>query len=327
MKNSLNIFSAFVSEIHDRVRTHDAEELARWAVGELSEQLGFDAAWYGWADVRADGVEIYANASLNLPDHYYNTWQTISDQDLLAAEIVQNPGGVASYNRNGKKQTDGMVHLADTYGLEKLVTAMHTRPGRVTSFYISSYRAGLHVRDWSQAEREFLQCAVDQLSCAMKLSTSEPGGAPDYGGATIFVNESGIGILGLENMRRQLGKLWEGWDGDALPDRLRSLINMPGEHILTDRGLMVFCEAAPRAEGMGFRRLTLRRISPVDLLTQRECEVGRLLAKGHSHKEVARFLGVAPNTVRNQTQSIYGKVGVSSRAELAMLFHHQVPRT
>lgn len=320
MKTNLNMFSELVSEMHARVRTEDAEGLARWTVGELSNMLGLDAAWYGWAQINSEGVEIHANASLNLPDDYYETWKTMAEEDLLAAQILETPDRVATYNRNGSLQNDGMVFLSDTFGLRQMATAMHTRPGRVASFYLSGYRIGSHARNWSEDEREFMQCAVDQLSSAMKLSTSEPGRMDDGESVSIFVNENGIGILGLNNLREQLGRFWPGWDGDRLPERLRSLIGFPGEHILVDRSLVVRCEQAPGLDGMGLRKLTLRKLTALDLLTHREREVGQLLAKGNSHKEVARILGIAPSTVRNQTQSIYDKAGVTSRAEMATLF-------
>ena len=321
MKNSLNLFSEFVSAMKAHVKTDDAEGLARWAVGELSQTLGFDAAWYGWADISPNGVEIHANASLNLPDDFYDTWQTMAEDDLLAAQMLEKPHAVATYNRAGNHQTEGMVHLADTYGLQKIATAMHTRPGRVASFYLSSYRMGRHVREWGETEQEFLQCAVDQLSDAMKLSASEPGRADTPGEVSIFVNESGIGILGLSNLREQLGAFWPGWHGDELPSRLRSLINSPGEHILADRELVVRCEDAPGLQGMGLRKLRLRRLTPFDLLTPREREVARTLAAGKSHKEAARILGVAPATIRNQTQAVYSKLGVDNRASLVALLH------
>ncbi len=64
--------------------------------------------------------------------------------------------------------------------------------------------------------------------------------------------------------------------------------------------------------------MTLRPLRKFDLLTRREAEVARLLADGKSHKEAARRLAVAPSTVRNQTQSIYSKLGVNSRAEMTL---------
>lgn len=325
MESRLNSFSAFVSEMHERVRSDDAERLARWAVGALSRRLGFDAAWYGWADIRPDGAEIHANASLNLPDGYYRTWQTMAAEDLLAASFVENPDAVATYSRRGNRQTEGMVFLADTYGLQKFATAMHSRPGRVASFYLSSYRAGRYARDWSAADQEFLQCAVDQLSSAMRLSTSEPTRVDNRGAVSIFVNENGLGILGLNNLRQRMGEIWPGWHGDELPSRLRSLILQPGDHILTDRGIVVRCEDAPGRQGMGLRKLTLRRLTPLDLLTHRERQVARVLAAGNSHKEAARILGVAPATIRNQTQAVYSKLGVDNRASFTTVFNKYAP--
>ncbi len=228
---------------------------------------------------------------------------------------------MATYSRQGGLQSDGMIYLAGTYGVTEMATAMRSRPGRVASFYLSSYRVGRSARAWSPDERVFLQCAVDQLSAAMKLSASEPGRSETRGAVSIFVNENGLGILGLNNLREQLGEFWPEWNGDQLPLRLRSLIRVPGEHILTDRDLVVRCEDVLGLEGMGLRKLTLRRLTPFDLLTHRESEVARTLAAGKSHKEAARLLGVAPATIRNQTQSIYLKLDIDNRASLAALVH------
>ena len=49
-------------------------------------------------------------------------------------------------------------------------------------------------------------------------------------------------------------------------------------------------------------------------LTNREVEVLRLLARGHSAKEMARKLGISAKTVDNHVQNLYGKIGVSTRA-------------
>ena len=55
------------------------------------------------------------------------------------------------------------------------------------------------------------------------------------------------------------------------------------------------------------------------MLTQREREVALVLSAGKSHKEAARLLGVAPATIRNQTQSIYSKLEVDNRSNLAAI--------
>jgi HD-GYP domain-containing protein (c-di-GMP phosphodiesterase class II)/DNA-binding CsgD family transcriptional regulator len=53
-------------------------------------------------------------------------------------------------------------------------------------------------------------------------------------------------------------------------------------------------------------------------LTDREVEVLRLLARGLSKKEIAKALVIAPGTVHTHTVHIYGKLGASTRAGVAL---------
>ena len=48
-------------------------------------------------------------------------------------------------------------------------------------------------------------------------------------------------------------------------------------------------------------------------LTARELDVLRAIAKGQSMKECARAMGISPKTVDNHTQSVYSKIGVTTR--------------
>jgi DNA-binding NarL/FixJ family response regulator len=50
-------------------------------------------------------------------------------------------------------------------------------------------------------------------------------------------------------------------------------------------------------------------------LTERELEVLRALAEGHSNKEIARTLWLAEQTVKFHLTNIYRKLGVASRTE------------
>jgi DNA-binding CsgD family transcriptional regulator len=72
--------------------------------------------------------------------------------------------------------------------------------------------------------------------------------------------------------------------------------------------------AVLRAAG---HRAPARRDWPAGL-TAREVEVLGLLARGHSNKSIAKQLVVAPKTVSNHVEHIYGKIGVSTRAAAAV---------
>ncbi|MBW8841876.1 MAG: response regulator transcription factor [Sphingomonadales bacterium] len=50
-------------------------------------------------------------------------------------------------------------------------------------------------------------------------------------------------------------------------------------------------------------------------LTRRECEILKLLASGQSNKELARELGVSPNTVKTHLSSLFAKLDVDRRVK------------
>jgi DNA-binding CsgD family transcriptional regulator len=52
-------------------------------------------------------------------------------------------------------------------------------------------------------------------------------------------------------------------------------------------------------------------------ISAREREVLSMLARGLTNLEIARLLGTAPNTVKNQVSSLLRKTGTSNRSELA----------
>jgi len=50
-------------------------------------------------------------------------------------------------------------------------------------------------------------------------------------------------------------------------------------------------------------------------LSRRECEILELLATGQSNKEMARTLGISPNTVKTHLARIYEKLEVQKRVQ------------
>jgi two-component system, NarL family, nitrate/nitrite response regulator NarL len=55
--------------------------------------------------------------------------------------------------------------------------------------------------------------------------------------------------------------------------------------------------------------------APPVLFTPREIEVLTALGNGLSNKETARRLGISPHTVKFHIESLFRKLGASSRAE------------
>jgi DNA-binding NarL/FixJ family response regulator len=62
--------------------------------------------------------------------------------------------------------------------------------------------------------------------------------------------------------------------------------------------------------------------STPDVLTAREREVTRLVAQGHSNRDIARALTVEVKTVEAHLTRIFAKVGVTSRVQVAIWARH-----
>jgi DNA-binding NarL/FixJ family response regulator len=56
----------------------------------------------------------------------------------------------------------------------------------------------------------------------------------------------------------------------------------------------------------------------VDLLSNREQDVVRWLAEGHTNSEIGRKMNISDNTVKNYLFRIFNKLGVSSRVEVVI---------
>jgi DNA-binding NarL/FixJ family response regulator len=68
------------------------------------------------------------------------------------------------------------------------------------------------------------------------------------------------------------------------------------------------------AEGLGLRG-SGGRSQGTDLLSPREVQILRLIARGLTNRTIAREIGVAPRTADQHVHNIFIKVGVRSRAE------------
>jgi DNA-binding CsgD family transcriptional regulator len=129
----------------------------------------------------------------------------------------------------------------------------------------------------------------------------------------------------------------EAADGQLLPAELRGLSDAaqngpPGiRRTLVLEGMGERLRVEVTAVGKGRTQLHLWReplpepvnlgeepqAAPADGLTQREREVALLVADGLRSREVAERLGIASQTVKSHLKTIFDKLGVRNRVELA----------
>jgi non-specific serine/threonine protein kinase len=59
------------------------------------------------------------------------------------------------------------------------------------------------------------------------------------------------------------------------------------------------------------------RQRPAGLLTSRKRQIAALVGEGMSNRDIARQLGISKRTVDAHLEHIFGKLGISSRVQLA----------
>jgi DNA-binding NarL/FixJ family response regulator len=60
------------------------------------------------------------------------------------------------------------------------------------------------------------------------------------------------------------------------------------------------------------------RIDRLGALTTREMQIARAVAEGRGNRDIATQLGITEQTVKNHLTSVFEKVGVASRLQLAL---------
>jgi two-component system nitrate/nitrite response regulator NarL len=122
-----------------------------------------------------------------------------------------------------------------------------------------------------------------------------------------------VAVTALDDPRVAEDVVRVGFHGYVMKDtRVSQLVSaieivLSGEVVLPSR---VSRPSAPRGSDSQARLLGRQ-------LTPRELEVLQMLVRGVGGREIARELGVAPNTVRTHVQSILSKLQVHSRLEAA----------
>ena len=104
---------------------------------------------------------------------------------------------------------------------------------------------------------------------------------------------------------------WLEFDGRYLPDDLlRSLSDSRNGKF---KGVRLLCTIRRSADML---LLEVRQRTPLDDLPPKRAEIAWLFSGGHSHKDIARQLAIAPSTVRNQLRAAYSDLGICNKGQL-----------
>lgn len=307
----LRLYRAANEEPLDRFR-ESALEVARSAVQ-------FDTAMWGTGTVQPEtlALDVHSIHLHRQPQEMLADYQAVQHEDTAAASLFGRRHATGAFNRaewfDGQRRP-GFEAFLDRYGHANVLLTVDTDPACGAVQWISLFRGDPDELCTSEQARMFerlsphmMQAWVMNLRLQVQSDASVPdwpgGGSAvaDLGGRVFHADAKFQNLLRAECAAGSAGRL-----PAAVLEHFRA-----GAAVHTGRSAVLACRPQ---HGLLF--LHARPRCPADDLTPREMAVARCVAQGMAYKEIARQLGRAPATVRNQIQSIYGKLGIGSIAEL-----------
>jgi DNA-binding CsgD family transcriptional regulator len=310
----LGAFSTMTLELQRLAQNKDIEHFHQPALSCIAQLLPFDSAWWGRAAM-IDGLPVEHSSYLyNLPPSYLPDWQSIRHTDVTIDRVYEQPGQAVIVDMGDPANGPGLTWLGQTYGIGELLCVVYVDPRTHLSDHLTLYRqpgaprftphdclivnnAMLHLVAAVSANHIRTLVAKRETITASRhlaLAVSDPRGA-------LHCAERGFVDLLLSE--------WPDWTGPFLPVAMDAS-GYEGKHLQIE------------ASAVGDLFLLAARSRNVFVqLSPRENDVAQGFGEGKTYKEVARDLGMSPNTVRHHIRAIYSKLGVKDKARIAHLLH------
>ncbi|MDH1629652.1 helix-turn-helix transcriptional regulator [Pseudomonas mosselii] len=309
------LFNALVLELQRLAQEQPLPSFHDRMLERAGELIPFDKAWWGRAAL-VDGLpHEHSSHVYRLPPGYVQDWQSIRHQDITVQQVHAQPGCSVIIDSQADDAPEGLRWLGARHGFGEFLCIIHIDPQTRLSVHLTLYRAH-GAASFTAHERLLLDHLMPHLVAAEGANQIR---------ALVALREAldGANTLSLAVCDRQ-GTLhhaergfverllleWPRWSGPHLPPEV-SPASYRGQHLQLDAtavGDLFLLAARPR--------------SALAQLSAREADVAERFGGGGTYKQIARELGVAPNTVRHHIRSIYSKLGVNSKAGITQLLHH-----
>ena len=307
--------SEFVLTLIDRANTHTPLRFQQFMVNLVREVTVFDAAWWGWSLFRGGKATIVHTNLSGLPREF----ETAVRAQLVNDPFVRTGRSLKLFTKSlSADEIESHTHfraLTDEFNVTQMLNGhCNVREGPF-NFFMSLYRFGKSPA-FSETENADFLAILRHLEQALSLSlqfdlatrvdSRSEWALIDHDGE-LFLSSSGFHAALAATLSR----------GQRPLTRLKEIAR---HDRLSGRHGSVFSRTRYSNE---LWLVSLQPHNPWKLLSPKERQIAELLSAGATSRAIAQKLGVSPNTVRNQTASIYRKMGVHNKVELT---HAAAPR-
>lgn len=314
----MDSLNRFISNLYRLGVERPAEDFQRWGLQQLKSIVAHDAALWGMGYVERG--RFHNVAVVGVDPSYARTLEQWRERNPLYQEIAQRIGEPVDmrdvFDDKSFYRSQLYRKCFRRYGVERILSSGHFDPRTGLYTLLSLYRFDREA-PFSQRDRDRFRTAAFHLiqACShnyflhlarpVSEHSDRPAAVADCEGVLHEAEPEFIQLLARHQPK---------WQGMHLPDAIAERI---GETDAFNLGKLCV-----QMEPMGdVYVLRIWEETPLDRLTTREREVVHAVARGLSHKEAGRELGLAPTTVSSHLYRAYSKLNISSRSALARLVH------
>jgi DNA-binding CsgD family transcriptional regulator len=318
-KQSMQAFSRTLMDLYHLAENAPLDDFPPEVLRLLQPWINFDGAVFGVGETYTDqhtNLQVVQAHVHNRSQSMLDDYAQVSAHDPITGAFLNGlsaPLAVDCKVIYEQKKLDALEQFARKHDLRNLMlygdhpTADH--PGRWMVLYRGTDKA------FSAEEADCLHAAWFHVSRAIDISHAKLLDQLDTSRAqraSALVNMRGVVEAADPHFFTLLQREWPGHEGKTLPASLKA--SMAAGFVY--RGQQI--EIAMKQQDAYFVCLA-RAATSIANLTPSELAVARRFAAGLSAKEIARELGVSPNTVRSQLTTLYAKLDVHDKAALAQL--------
>lgn len=318
----MDTLSNLILQIYRAARETPVDEYQDFVLGLVRSLVPFTSS--RWATLELVGKKAIAHSThlQNEPTNIILDWGSINHKDRAILPVSSNPGKAFS------------IHTPTIYaGPEYAEMRDYTERYKHANSLVISIKAAeprhLHALSLFRADPDAQFNAVNQklleqlmphmveaLAQNLLLSFHQVGtdkAASEQVHGAIAGHDGKLYYAG-SGFNHLIQKEWPDWKGNKLPEEVLHARASKGGTGFTGQSISISVSIIGH---LIFLRASL--CNRLWKLSHRESAIAQLYGEGHSYKEIAKQLEIAPTTVRNVIQRIYAKLEITDKAELAVM--------
>lgn len=281
-KNTLDALAELVPQIQRCSVSEEPDLFDSKFLLLLRQYLHFDTAWIGKSTLAENGFILNSSCLYGLSHEYVDSWQRVRMLDSITPQVLASPGKAVVLSTVETGLHPEFSNFLKAYLIKETICVYFEDRSQNTCMHISLYR--------SDRTAQFTPRDVQLLEHVMQSFVF---------GSTVCALRRRLPTERLSRVIPEALQEQQTGFGSVNPQTKE----VAGQEVSNGAGTQLPCSNAP-----------------LDGLTPKELQVSRLFAQGMTYKAIAKQLGMSPATVRHHLRSIYTKLSINNKTQIARLF-------